>query len=445
MSDGSQPGGGVPSRPPAPLSSLLPAPAHSTSGAGSGTGPADEHRVGRGFIAVYAAAYMSAIVVLIAPLLVTLALKINALDGADRAPASLSLVAGTGALLAMVGNPLFGRLSDRTTSPFGMRRPWLVIGLLGGSAGMLIVAQAPNVPVVILGWCLAQLFFNALLAALVAVLPDQVPAVQRGVVSGVLGICLPVALVCGTYLVKVSTGSLLVMFMAHCLLGGAVILLFAAQLDDRRLLRADKSPWSLLEFARTFYVAPRAYPDFAWAFVSRFLFVLAYAFLTTYEVYFLLDRIGTTNGDVPGQIFMATLVQSVLVVAASLVGGRLSDRTGRRKVFVFAAAAVFAAGMFILATVSSYGGFLVAMAVSGVGLGAYVAVDLALVVDVLPDREHAAKDLGVLNIAGALPYSLGPAVAPAILVVGGYGALYSVAGVCALLGAAAILAVKGVR
>lgn len=255
------------------------------------------HRLGLGFIAWYAAAYLSAIVLLIAPLLVTLALKVDSLVGGDRAPARLSLVAGTGALLAMFGNPLFGQLSDRTTSRFGMRRPWLVIGLLGGTAGTLIVALAPNIPVVVLGWSVAQLFFNALLAALVAVLPDQVPIAQRGSISGILGICLPLAAVCGTFLVKVFTGNLLAMFLAPCILGGAVILLFVARLDDRRLAWADKPRWTLRELAHTFYVAPRANPDFAWAFASRFLFVLAYAFLTTYQVFFLLDRVGTAKGD----------------------------------------------------------------------------------------------------------------------------------------------------
>src|SRR5215203_4951395 len=150
-------------------------------------------RVGWPFISSYAVAFMSTSLVLIAPLLVTLALKVNSLVGIERAPNSLALVVGTGALVAMFGNPFFGRMSDRTSSRLGMRRPWIVIGLLGGSVGILVVALAPNVPVVLAGWCVAQLFFNALLAALVAVLPDQVPPVQRGQVSGVLGICLPVA------------------------------------------------------------------------------------------------------------------------------------------------------------------------------------------------------------------------------------------------------------
>jgi MFS family permease len=417
----------------------------SVSGADPGTSPGGTAQVGWGFIGWYAAAYMSAILLLISPLLVTLALKVVALVGNDRAPANLSLVAGTGALLAMLGNPLFGQLSDRTTSRFGRRRPWLAVGLLGGSAGTLIVALAPNMWVVVLGWCVAQLFFNAMLAALIAVLPDQVPSAQRGVVSGVLGVCLPVASVCGTYLVKVFSGSLLAMFMAPCLVGGVVLLVFAVRLDDRRQPRVDRPPWSLAEFSRTFYVSPRAHRDFAWAFVSRFLFVTAYAFLTTYQVFFLLDRVGTSKSDVPQQVFLATLAQSVLVVAASLAGGRLSDRTGRRKAFVLAAAATFGVAMFVLAMVSSFDGFLVAMVIGGIGLGAYVAVDLALVVDVLPDKAHAAKDLGVANIAGALPYSIAPAVAPAILAVGGYGTLYSVAGGCAVLGGVAILCVRHVR
>ena len=77
----------------------------------------------------------------------------------------------------------------------------------------------------------------------------------------------------------------------------------------------------------------------------------------------------------------------------------------------------------------------------------YVAVDLALVVDVLPDSDNAAKDLGVFDIAGARPFSVAPGIASAILAFGSgsYGVLYAVAGVWAMLGALAILPVRGVR
>jgi MFS family permease len=449
MTDVSLPADNIPGAEPA-----LPAPGGRE---GSALGHADDavlvfdatppRRVRPGFIWMYTAAYMGTCLLFLAPVLVTLALKVNSLVGIEQAPRSLALVTGIGALLSLFANPFFGRMSDRTSSRLGMRRPWMVIGELGGSLGILIVAVAPTVAVVLVGWCVAQLFFNALLAAMVAVLPDQVPVAQRGQVSGILGVCLPIASISGTYLVQLFSGHQLAMFLAPCTIGGLFVLLFAGTLKDRRLARADRPPWSLREFAGTFYVNPRKNRDFSWAFVSRFLFVLAYAFLTTYQAYYLLDKIGSAEADVPQQIFLGTLVQSIVIVAAALIGGRLSDRTGRRKIFVLTASIVYGLAMFVIAMASGFNGFLVGMAIGGLGFGVYVAVDLALVADVLPNKDDAAKDLGVFNIAGALPYSIAPALAPAILTIGGgsYGVLYAFAGICAVVGGVAILPVRRVR
>jgi MFS family permease len=412
------------------------------TGAGS-----DPHRVGWGFVSLYVLSFAGNALVFIAPLLVTLALKVDDLVGIDDAPKNLALVTGTGSLLAMVANPLFGRLSDRTTARMGMRRPWMLVGLAGGTAGTLVVATAPSIPVVLIGWCLTQVFFNALLAAQVAVLPDQVPASQRGAVSGVLGICTPVASVAGTYLVEVFNGHELAMFLAPCVVGGAFILVFAARLRDRRLHPADKPPWSLRELVGSLYVNPRRHPDFAWAFASRFMLVMAFAFLVTYQAYYLIDQLGTNKGDVPHQIYLGTLAQSAVLIIASPLAGRLSDRVGRRKVFVAVAALVYAASLLVIAAAGEVDGYLIGMAISGLGFGMYMAVDLALVVDVLPATDSCAKDLGVLNIAGALPFALAPAVAPAILAVAGgsYAVLYAVAAACAAAGAGAIMPVRGVR
>jgi MFS family permease len=232
-------------------------------------------------------------------------------------------------------------------------------------------------------------------------------------------VCLPIASVGATFLVQLFTGDQLAMFLVPCAIGGFFILLFAGTLKDRRLAKADRPTWSLREFASTFYVNPRKNPDFGWAFASRFMLLLAYAFLVTYQAYYLLDKIGSAEADVPHQIFLGTLVQSAAVVAASLIGGKLSDRTGRRKVFVLTASIVYGLAMFVIAIASDFNGFLVGMAIGGLGFGVYTAVDLALVVDVLPDKDNAAKDLGVMNIAGALPFSVAPGIASAE--VSGYG------------------------
>jgi len=141
------------------------------------------------------------------------------------------------------------------------------------------------------------------------------------------------------------------------------------------------------------------------------------------------------RGLISGELGVCTLTQAAVVVAASVIGGKLSDRTGRRKIFVLTASIVYGVALFVVAIASDFSGFLVGMAISGLGFGVYAAVDLALVVDVLPDHRNAAKDLGVFNIA------------PAILVIGGgsYGVLYMVAGLCAIIGAFAILPVRRVR
>lgn len=408
------------------------------------TGPA---AVGPIFVTTYALAYMSVALMLIAPLLVTLALKIRSLVGAEQAPQSLAIVTGIGGLLSLFAGPVFGRLSDRTPSRFGMRRPWMVGGLTGGVVGIFVVATAPSVLVVLVGWCLAQVSFSALQAALTAVLPDQVPMSQRGTVSGVLGITVPVAAVLGTFLVQLFEGNQAAMFLTPCVIGAGFVVLFAARLSDRRLERADVRPWSLRDLVAAFHLNPRRSPDFSWAFTGRFLFISAYAFLTTYQAYYLIERVGSAEGEVPRQVFLATLVQSVVLIVSSLAGGRLSDRTGRRKVFVATAALTYGVALFVIAAADTFGGFLVGMAISGLGFGAYLAVDLALVTDVLPDAADSARDLGLFNIANALPYALAPAVAPLILSASGgsYAVLYTVAGACALLAAAAVFPIRGVR
>ena len=135
----------------------------------------------------------------------------------------------------------------------------------------------------------------------------------------------------------------------------------------------------------------------------------------------------------PNSLSVVTGIGALLAMVGNPFFGRMSDRTSSRL-------GMRRPWMVIGLVGGSLGILIVALAPS-------MAVDLALVADVLPDSDNAAKDLGVLNIAGALPFSVAPAIAPAVLAIGAgsYGVLYAVAGVCAIIGAVAILPVKGVR
>lgn len=399
------------------------------------------------FVALFILAATGLAVAVMAPVVVTLALKVDGLVGPDDRDGALGLVVGVGALFALLANPVWGRLSDRTASRFGMRRPYMVLGAVGGLVTAAIMAAAPNVPILLLGFCLSQVVLNAAFAALMSVLPDQVPVEQRGIVSGLLGISLPVGLVGATFLVQLVSHDEALMFLLPAAVAFVPILAFATFFTDRRLEPEHKPPWSTQDLLSTFYVNPRAEPDFGWAWLSRFLIVLAYAFLTTYLAFYLMSQLGTATDDVARQVFLGMLVLAGATVVSSLSGGWLSDRAGQRKIFVLLSAGVLGVALFIVATATSLSGFLVAMAVAGVGLGVYTAVDLALVADVLPNPDDVAKDMGVFNIANALPQSLAPAIAPAVLAVSGgsYAVLYAVAAGIAVLSAVSIMPVRKVR
>jgi MFS family permease len=164
---------------------------------------------------------------------------------------------------------------------------------------------------------------------------------------------------------------------------------------------------------------------------------------------YLLDSVGSAEREVPRQIFLGTLAQSGVLIVASVVCGRLSDRIGLRKACWARPRCTdrICAVRHHHRHRHRFNGFLVGTAIGGLGFGANLTVDLALVVDVLPDGDNTARALGVFNYAGALPFSIAPAMAPVVLAVGSgsYGVLYAVAGVCALLGAASVLLIKGVR
>ena len=403
----------------------------------------------RGFIALYALGYVGAYIALITPVATTLALKVGELDPEGK-ETSLGLISAIGALVAIVSNALTGALSDRTRSGLGRRRPWIVAGSAGGVVALAIVGFAPNLVVATLGWILAQLTLNMVLAALQALLPDQVPLEQRARVSSVLGISQQVSPLLGigiAYGVQAAGGGIGLMFLIPGIIGALMLALLVARIRDVPHEQAGRFTFG--EFVRGFRIDKGKGADFGWAWFGRFFVILGFAVYTTYQVYFIGDRLKVTGPDVVLTQLYALLIFSAVLTVSAIVSGRISDRTGRRKIFVFLAAAIVGVGLTLLALTSSLPMFFVAASVMGVGIGAFFAVDLALITDVLPDKEHkAAKDLGIFNIANSLPQSVAPAIAPLFLAIGGggnYTALFIAGGVFAVIGAVLIAPIRAVK
>jgi len=377
---------------------------------------------------------------LLTPVVVTLALKVEAVAPASK-ERDLGLVLGVGALLALLSNPLAGRLSDRTTSRAGRRRPWLLAGAALGAAGLLVVALAGNVLLIGVGWCIAQIAYNGALAAHSATLPDQVPPSRRGAISGLVGITTLLSVVAGTLLTAVLSSDL-ARFLVPAAIALVFVAVFAAVLQDRPATR--RPPLTARGFFGSFVFDPRRHPDFGWAWLTRFTFVFAAATGLTYLPYFLSDRLGIPTADVPARVAVATVLAAVATVATSVAGGVLSDRIGRRKPFVVVAGLVAMVGLVVVALSGSFTQLLIGEVVLGLGTGCFYAVDLALITEVLPSAEDAGKDLGVINMANALPQSLAPAVAPVFLAIGGYPLLFIAGAVVGIVGALLVTRIRSV-
>ena len=388
-------------------------------------------------------------IALLGPAIIGIGVKVQQIVPDDQKTSALGTVAGFGALFAVIGNVLFGRLSDRTTSRLGRRRPWIVGGTVVMTLAFVIMALGQTVPVVTAGWCLAQLGANATLAPFIATISDQVPKFQRGSVSALLGIAQNMGILGGTYVAQLFQNHMMVLFVVPSILSIGAMLLFAVILPDQRL--PERPPrMTAGEWITTFWLNPLKYPDFALAWWSRFLITLATFMFTTFRLFFLQDELGLTAEDAPAAVTIGVLVYTIALVASGWIAGKISDRTGRRKFLVAGSTLLFGIGTVALAHVDTVSQFYMVEALMGVAYGIYVGVDLALVVDVLPNPDDSGKDLGVFNMANALPQTVAPVFGAALLSVSSadnqnYTLLLYTAGVAALVGALVVLPIKKVR
>ncbi|MFD1213738.1 MFS transporter [Arthrobacter sp. GCM10027362] len=423
---------------------------HDAGGQGSGTSPAPlpaalrepVQRVRAGWITAVVLTNLGINAAFFGPLQVLLAQQSQSFDP-GRKEAVLALATGFGAAVSLVANPVAGALSDRTTSRLGRRVPWVLGGTVLAFAALLLLAGAPSVAVMVLGWCLVQAGCNAAYAAVTAAVPDQVPAAQRGQVGGLAAMGQTVGIVLGAVLAALAGGFVLGYFYcAAFLLACAVPFLVRGR--SVPLDRRDRPPFRWAGFLKGFYVSPRRYPDFGWAWLTRFLVNLGNSLFTLYLFYFLQDAVGFP--DPAAGVLILTGIYAAVVVVTAVLGGRWSDAVGRRKPFVVASSLTIATASVIMATVPTWPAALAGAAVLGAGFGMFLAVDFALLTQVLPNALDRGKDLGVINIANSLPQVLAPLLAaPIVLHLGGYRALFSVAAVVGLLGAVFVHRIRGVR
>jgi MFS family permease len=378
-----------------------------------------------------------------APLQVLLPTQAELLDAANK-EFVFGLVTGVGALVSLVANPLIGLLSDRTCSRFGRRHPWTIVGATLGAVGLVVLASAGNIGVMILGWCLVQAGLNGMLATLTAAVPDRVPVKQRAQIGGIVGISQMLGTVLGAVLVTVIVTSLPGGYVACAIVVVAGGIAFVLLTPDAALPAAFRPAAKFREIMANLWISPRAHPDFAWAWSCHFMIMMGNTLGTLFLLFFLRDAVHYVDPDT-GLLIMMGLYGVALIVGA-VITGYFSDKSGRRKPYVLGAVVVMALAALILVVWQSWPAALVASPLLGVGFGAYMAVALAILTQVLPAAEDRAKDLGVVNIANSLPLVIAPLASAVILAqLGGYRGLFAASAVATVVAGALITRVRSVR
>jgi MFS family permease len=337
---------------------------------------------------------------------------------------SLAILTMFAAITSMIGIPLGGTLSDRTRSRFGKRTPWIVGLSIIAAALMLAMGVSANLMMFGLAYSLLWLTANMTQGALVAILPDRVPEARRGVASAILGLGPPVGALIGVNIASHVGALMSYTLIAFGLIVTCIALVFGAReessLDSVIVVEDSKGTRSGIS---GFFEAFRE-RDFTYAFISRFMLFMAYFTVSGYLFYTLSDYIGIKNipnGNVPVAVStLVTITVGVWVVIATFCGWPIMMPT--------------------------WTGMVVYSILSGAFIGTYFAVDLAVMSLVLPSKDTAGRDLGILTVATGLPQITSSVVAGGLITyAGGYPALYLFGGACALIAGTVIFLIKKVR
>lgn len=362
--------------------------------------------------------------------------------------ADLSLVMSVGVFATMLSQPVVGLLSDRTRSRWGRRSPWVVGGALVSGVVLVGLCFAPAVGAIVGLWVLGSIATNAAAGPLAATVPDRVPDDKIGLVSAINGLGFILGLVLGM-LVAGALFSRIGQF-SYWPFALAVVLFccaFAFVAQDRPSSRLHVAPVGVVSHLKSFTVALRD-ADYRWVWVAKVAILFGYSIAGTFNVYMLQSYIqpGLSAAEAAKTAPLLQVAALPGSLIAMLLAGRWSDKIRRRKPFVIGASLLLALSMLVPLAWPTLAGLYVQAILGGMAVGAFVVVDQALFIDVLPDRQAVGRDLGMANLAGNLGQAIGPGVAGAVLsITGGYRAIWLAAFVLVLVAAAAVLPVKRAR
>ncbi|KAB8289589.1 MFS transporter [Bifidobacterium avesanii] len=359
--------------------------------------------------------------------------------------AAVALLSSFVSLAGLIANFVFGALSDVTRTRWGKRKPYIVGGLIIQALLFVFIANAGSIPAIIGGWVLVAIAENAVAASMVAQQSDRIAPRWRGTASMCWGVgwtcCQVITIIASQFLDRPQLGMYVLAGISLVLgLGHVLLMNEKSNLDEPRM-KFDSG--SLLSH---FFLPIHGARDYYLALGGKLLMVIGGTCVGLYQLYIFTDYIHLDINATKLAMSTMTTISLITGIIFGIIAGPLADKFGRLKapvaisVIFIGIAAVFpfffpyAWAMYVFGIIS------------GIANGVYNSVDGALNLAVLPNKETAGKDLGIINFANTLSQIIGTAIAGGIITVfGSYRAVFPAAFVIALLGACLFFMIKKVK
>lgn len=406
-------------------------------------------KVSKTFITLLALGVFGIYFAFVTPIAISLAIRVNEL--APNNKEYLGILLGLGSLAVLIVSPLAGQLSDRTRSRFGRRRPWIVGGVLIGLIGLAVMAASPVIAGLAIGWIIAQVGLNQAVNTLGTVQADKLPENQRGKVGAITGFATMVAPVFGAIYGGTVSGQPFLLFLVPgviALLLSIPFVLFYKDQDSRGLTFESRLTAKVV--ASKYVFNPKKYPDYAWNWLGRFLFFFGLTLNTSYTAFFFSERLNIPVDEIGGTVATVGGIGILGTIAGVFLGGFLSDKLRRRKPFVLGSGILFGIGALVMVVAPDLTLLLVGSLLCNISIGVFSAVDQALFLDVLPEKEtEAGRFYNIIQLANVLAQAIAPFVAAAALALlvidDPYMVIYIAAGLFTVAGGLVILKVRAVR
>lgn len=314
--------------------------------------------------------------------------------------AALFRMTALGTLVALAVQPAVGVISDDVRGRFGRRRPFMVAGALADLVFLAGVASGSSV-LAIAGLYLAlQVASNLAQGPYQALIPDLVPEDQYGVASALVALMVISGNIVGFVVgaLAVATGAFLVATLALGVIEVAALVfsvLVAREAPSGGTSTGRPKRWTAVRSAwgRDLFDVP----GFGWFVGSRLLVLAGAQSLVSFAVFYLSRSLGLGRVEAGTALLALLGVVAVGTGASVMPAARASDRLGRRPV-IWVACALGIAALVTCALAPNLPVAFVGGAVFGIAGGAFLAVDWALLVSLVPARQ-AARFLGVSNVA----------------------------------------------